>query len=54
MMTAMSWKRRLLQLRTLMMSWPMSRVIAVSNFVKQDLIKRGIAADKIDTRYLGG
>ena len=53
MMTATSWKRKLLQLRTLMMSWPMSRVIAVSNFVKQDLIKRGIAADRIDMRYLG-
>ena len=53
MMTATSWKRGLLQLRTLMMSWPMSRVIAVSNFVKQDLVKRGIAADRIDTRYLG-
>ena len=53
MMTATSWKRRLLQLRTLLMSWPMSRVIAVSDFVKQDLVKRGIAADRIDTRYLG-
>lgn len=52
MMTATSWKRKLLQLRTLMMSWPMSRVIAVSNFVKQDLVKRGIAADRIDVRYL--
>jgi glycosyltransferase involved in cell wall biosynthesis len=53
MMTATSWKRSLLQLRTLLMSWPMSRVIAVSNFVKEDLVKRGIAADRIDTRYLG-
>jgi glycosyltransferase involved in cell wall biosynthesis len=52
MMTATSWKRRLLQLRTLLMSWPMSRVIAVSNFVKEDLVKRGIAADRIDVRYL--
>jgi len=52
MMTATSWKRSLLQLRTLMMSWPMSRVIAVSDFVKQDLVKRGIAADRIDVRYL--
>lgn len=52
MMTATSWKRKLLQLRTLLMSWPMSRVIAVSNFVKQDLVKRGIAADRIDVRYL--
>ena len=53
MMTATSWKRKLLQLRTLLMSLPMSRVIAVSNFVKEDLVKRGIAADRIDTRYLG-
>jgi glycosyltransferase involved in cell wall biosynthesis len=52
MMTATSWKRKLLQMRTVMMSWPMSRVIAVSNFVKQDLVKRGIAADRIDVRYL--
>jgi glycosyltransferase involved in cell wall biosynthesis len=53
MMTATSWKRKLLQLRTLMMSLPMSRVIAVSNFVKEDLVKRGIAANRIDMRYLG-
>jgi glycosyltransferase EpsD len=36
-----------------MMSLPMSRVIAVSNFVKEDLVKRGIAANRIDMRYLG-
>ena len=52
MMTATSWKRKLLQLRTLLMSWPMIRVIAVSNFVKQDLVRRGIAGDRIDVRYL--
>jgi glycosyltransferase involved in cell wall biosynthesis len=52
MMTATSWKRKLLQLRTHLMSWPMNRVVAVSNFVKQDLVKRGIAADRIDVRYL--
>ena len=52
MMTATSWKRKLLQLRTLLMSRPMNRVIAVSNFVKQDLIKRGIASDRIEVRYL--
>lgn len=52
MMTATSWKRKLLQLRTHLMSWPMNRVIAVSNFVKQDLVKRGIAPERIDVRYL--
>jgi glycosyltransferase involved in cell wall biosynthesis len=52
MLRATSWKRKVLQLRTALMSWPMSRVVAVSNFVKQDLVKRGIAADRIDVRYL--
>ena len=52
MLQAKSWKRKVLQLRTALMSWPMSRVIAVSNFVKQDLVKRGIAANRIDVRYL--
>ena len=52
MMTATSWKRKLLQLRTHLMTWPMNRVIAVSNFVKQDLVKRGIDPDRIDVRYL--
>jgi glycosyltransferase involved in cell wall biosynthesis len=52
MLQATSWKRRVLQMRTALMSWPMSRVIAVSDFVKQDLVKRGIAADRIDVRYL--
>ena len=52
MLTATSWKRKLVQLRTHLMSWPMNRVVAVSNFVKQDLVKRGIAANRIDVRYL--
>ena len=52
MMTATSWKRKLLQLRTHLMTWPMNRVIAVSNFVKQDLVKRGIDPERIDVRYL--
>lgn len=52
MMTATSWKRKLLQLRTWIMSWPMKRVIAVSEFVKQDLVKRGFAPEFVDVRYL--
>lgn len=52
MMTATSWKRKLLQLRTHLMTRPMNRVIAVSNFVKQDLVKRGIDPERIDVRYL--
>jgi glycosyltransferase involved in cell wall biosynthesis len=52
MMNATGWKRKLLQLRTAITSWPMSRVIAVSEFVKNDLVKRGFAADDIVVRYL--
>jgi glycosyltransferase involved in cell wall biosynthesis len=53
MLNATSWKRRLLQLRTAITTLPMSRVIAVSEFVKQDLIKRGIASGRITVRHLG-
>ena len=52
MLNATSWKKRLLQIRTLLTSFPMTRVVAVSEFVKQDLVKRGIAADRIVVRYL--
>lgn len=50
---ATSWKRRLLQLRTKAMTRPMTRVIAISEFVKQQLINGGLAEDKIVVRYLG-
>jgi glycosyltransferase involved in cell wall biosynthesis len=52
MLNATSWKKQLLQLRTLLTSFPMTRVVAVSEFVKQDLVRRGIAADRIVVRYL--
>jgi glycosyltransferase involved in cell wall biosynthesis len=53
MLNATSWKKRLLQLRTVVTTFPMTRVIAVSDFVKQDLIKRGISARRIAVRHLG-
>jgi glycosyltransferase involved in cell wall biosynthesis len=53
MLNATSWKRRLLQIRTLITTLPIARVIAVSDFVKQDLIKRGISSDLITIRHLG-
>lgn len=52
MMRATSWRQKLLQLRTKFATWPMIRVIAVSEFVKQDLVKRGISAELINVRYL--
>ena len=52
MINATGWKRKLLQLRTAITGWPMSRLIAVSEFVKSDLVKRGFAPDDIVVRYL--
>jgi glycosyltransferase involved in cell wall biosynthesis len=50
---ATSWKKLLLQLRTKLTSAPMTRVIAISEFVKVQLIKGGLAEEKIVVRYLG-
>jgi glycosyltransferase involved in cell wall biosynthesis len=50
---ATSWRRSLLQLRTRFMTSPVTRVIAISEFVKEQLIKSGVPKEKIDVRYLG-
>jgi glycosyltransferase involved in cell wall biosynthesis len=50
---AASWKKLLLQLRAKVTSAPMTRVIAISQFVKAQLLKGGLAEDKIVVRYLG-
>jgi len=52
MLNATSWRRRLLQLRTWVTTHPIIRVIAVSEFVRQDLIKRGVSGDRVVVRYL--
>jgi len=51
--TATSWKRGLLRLRTKTMTSPLTKVIAISEFVKHQLIKGGLAEGKILVRYLG-
>jgi len=48
-----SWKKALLQLRNKLATYPTKRVIAISEFVKEQLIKGGLAAEKIVVRYLG-
>lgn len=53
MLNARSWKKRLLQLRTLITTLPMTKVIAVSDFVRRDLIERGVSVDRIVVRHLG-
>jgi glycosyltransferase involved in cell wall biosynthesis len=50
---ASSWRKWVLQLRTKAMTSPVSRVIAISEFVKRQLTAAGLAERKIVVRYLG-
>lgn len=50
---ARSWKKSLLQVRTRAATLPIKRVIAISDFVKDQLIKAGMPAAKVFRRYLG-
>lgn len=50
---ATSWKKTLLRLRTKLTTFPLVRVIAISEFVKQQLLRSGLPASKIAVRYLG-
>jgi len=50
---AKSWKKTLLRLRMKLTTKPMTRVIAISEFVKAQLLKGGLAESKIVVRYLG-
>ena len=51
--TARSWKRMLLRLRNRIATFPTARIIAISDFVKEQLVAGGVAENKIITRYLG-
>lgn len=50
---ATSWKRWLLRLRTKIMTNRVLKVIAISEFVKQQLLAAGVPEAKIVVRYLG-
>ena len=50
---ATSWKRQLLRMRTRLATKPITRVIAISRFAKQQLVSAGVAEDRITVRYLG-
>lgn len=52
-LTATSWKKQLLQLRGALATQPAVKVIAISNFVKEQLIEAGISSAKIVVRHLG-
>jgi L-malate glycosyltransferase len=50
---ATSWKRWLLRLRTRVMTKPVARLIAISEFVKRQLVAAGVPERKIVVRHLG-
>jgi glycosyltransferase involved in cell wall biosynthesis len=50
---ARSWKNLLLQLRTRIMTWPVTRMIAVSEFIRRRLIEVGVPSEKIEVIYNG-
>jgi glycosyltransferase involved in cell wall biosynthesis len=50
---ATSWRKWLLRLRTKAMTRPVTRVIAISEFVKRQLVAAGVPARKLVVRYLG-
>jgi glycosyltransferase involved in cell wall biosynthesis len=50
---AQSWKRTLLQVRNRLATYPTSKIIAISNFIKEQLLAGGVSEDKIVVRHLG-
>jgi glycosyltransferase involved in cell wall biosynthesis len=50
---ATSWRRMLLTARAKIMTWPVSRVIAISEFVKRQLVRAGVPEGRVVVRYLG-
>jgi glycosyltransferase involved in cell wall biosynthesis len=53
MVRATSWKKRLLRLRARVAALPMTRVMAISEYIRQQLIEAGIPARKIFLAYNG-
>jgi glycosyltransferase involved in cell wall biosynthesis len=50
---ATSWRKWLLRIRTRLMTKPVIRVIAISEFVKEQLVRAGVPTRKIVVRHLG-
>lgn len=50
---ATSWKKQLLRLRGAIATQPAVKVIAISHFVKEELIKCGVPRGKVIVRHLG-
>lgn len=50
---AQSWKRQVLHLRNSLATYPMTRVIAISHFIREQLLAGGVSDRKITVRHLG-
>jgi glycosyltransferase involved in cell wall biosynthesis len=50
---ARSWKRKLIHARNRVMTAPLARIIAISDFIKGQLVEGGVPAGKIVVRHLG-
>jgi glycosyltransferase involved in cell wall biosynthesis len=50
---ATSWRRKLIHARNRVMTAPLVRIIAISDFIKGQLVEGGVPAGKIVVRYLG-
>ena len=50
---AKSWKKRLLQARTRFTTYPVTQVIAISQFIKNQLVDVGVSSDKIAVVHHG-
>jgi len=50
---ARSWKREFLHLRNRVMTAPLVRIIAISDYIKEQLVAAGVPEEKIVVRYLG-
>lgn len=50
---AQSWKKELLHLRNRVMTAPLERIIAISDYIQGQLVAAGVPEGKIVVRYLG-
>ena len=50
---AKSWKKELLHIRNRIMTAPLVRIIAISDYIKCQLVAAGVPEEKIVVRYLG-
>ena len=50
---AKSWKKELLNIRNRVMTAPLVRIIAISDYIKGQLVAAGVPEEKIVVRYLG-